>query len=122
MVGEGKPIKVSYTLSGPRSYCYVAPSDTTVFGAIVDSAGSGNIFDALGTVLRQVEEGDSVPWAGLTVSYTVISASGGQILGGEEKTTNSGGKYVISGLSEGDTVLVQAAPYAATLRRYLSGW
>jgi predicted alpha/beta-fold hydrolase len=105
--GQGKPITVTYKLSGSRSFCYVAPPSYAARGSIIDDgdANGDRVFDALGAVLRQIGESRPVPCAGVSVKYTVSNAWGKQ--DGEQKT-NSAGRYIISGLGKGDTVRVKA--------------
>ncbi|MDR1343299.1 MAG: leucine-rich repeat protein [Prevotellaceae bacterium] len=109
-VGRGKPITVSYALSGSRSYCYVAPPNETVLGSIVKEDDASVGYNLIVAVYKQLEGEKGVthnaPWAGAKIRYTVDSAKGKEL----EQQTNSAGKYIISHLRQGDTVQVEALP------------
>ncbi|MDR0688399.1 MAG: hypothetical protein LBF55_06940 [Prevotellaceae bacterium] len=102
--GSGKPIVVSYTLTGSRAFCYVAPPDSSCSGAI---ALNGSYSDVWGLVtMREEACGAGVPFVGVSVSYAVEQALTGATLTGVA-LTDKYGRYFVSGLGKGDVMALR---------------
>jgi hypothetical protein len=98
-------IVVGYTLSGTKSGRYIPPQSDTVMGRIVNTRSG--VCDVWGLVLHQKGEKDSVaryiPWPGADVEYSLDNGEHWGTL-----KTDSCGRYLLSGLDDGATVLLRA--------------
>jgi uncharacterized repeat protein (TIGR02543 family) len=102
--GSGKPIVVTYTLTGSRAYCYVAPPGTSCSGSIVMD---GKHSDIWGVVMKRDEaNGAARPYADVNVAYTVKNATTKTALT-DTACTDADGRYFIGGLGYGDTVTLR---------------
>jgi uncharacterized repeat protein (TIGR02543 family) len=98
--GSGKPIVVTYALTGSRAYCYVAPKNDTLSGTIVQEDGA--YCDVVGIVMKKdAQSAAAVPYAGVSVAYSVNGAPA------KTATTDAYGCYIISGLKKDDVVTLR---------------